>query len=51
MFLRWAGEAFIQVLRMEMALQGIRIDASMLNPGWVGSFFSPMSILGAKLPN
>jgi NAD(P)-dependent dehydrogenase (short-subunit alcohol dehydrogenase family) len=32
---KWAGEAFIRVLRLEMALQGLRIDACMLNPGVV----------------
>jgi NAD(P)-dependent dehydrogenase (short-subunit alcohol dehydrogenase family) len=32
---KFAGEAYIQVLRTEMALQGKRIDACMLNPGVV----------------
>lgn len=32
---KWAGEAFIQVLRVEMALQNIRIDAAMVNPGFI----------------
>lgn len=32
---KWAGEAFIQVLRAEMALQKKRIDSCMLNPGVV----------------
>jgi NAD(P)-dependent dehydrogenase (short-subunit alcohol dehydrogenase family) len=32
---KWAGEAFIQVLRMEMQLTNQRIDACMVNPGFI----------------
>ena len=32
---KWAGEAFIRVLRLEMQMQELRIDACMLNPGVV----------------
>jgi NAD(P)-dependent dehydrogenase (short-subunit alcohol dehydrogenase family) len=32
---KWAGEAYIQVLRIEMAMQKLRIDASMVNPGFI----------------
>jgi len=32
---KWAGEAFIRVLRLEMQMQKLRIDCCMLNPGVV----------------
>jgi hypothetical protein len=32
---KWAGEAYIQVLRMEMQLRNIRIDGSMISPGFI----------------
>jgi len=32
---KWAGEAYIQVLRMEMQLRNLRIDGSMISPGFI----------------
>eukprot|EP00041_Stephanoeca_diplocostata_P033144 m.1086734 g.1086734 ORF g.1086734 m.1086734 type:complete len:366 (+) comp24280_c0_seq21:135-1232(+) len=44
---KWAGEAFIQCLRMEMRLTGQRIDACMVNPG----FIKPTGLVDAGKAN